>query len=212
MSAAAVARRLAAAAGLLALLAGCALNGPVIQVTHYDLGAPAAPAAGAPGFGLRAVEVVAPSWLDGPAIQYRLAYASGSERHSYAESRWVASPAELLELALERVIASNGGTALSGGCRLRVDLDEFIHSFEGPAASHGQLEARAAVLAPRSDTLLARRSFSIGRPAPSHDARGAAEALGGAAGELTRALREWLATLDRDGAPGLNIARSCRGS
>ena len=65
-------------------------------------------------------DVRAPNWLDGTAIHYRLAYESETRRRSYALSRWAAPPAELLSVALRRMLDSPGAPST---CRLVVELD-----------------------------------------------------------------------------------------
>lgn len=191
-----------------AILAGCAGGGArPVAVAHYDLGT-APPVAGAQALMLRGIDVQAPSWLGTPAMQYRLAYAEPGRRLGYAESRWAAPPAELLEAALRRRIASGETDLASAGCRLRIDLDEFIQVFDAPDASRALVEARVLLMAPRSDQLLARRAISLSRPAPQADARGGVAAFGELTGELSRDVAFWLVKLARD-TP--DIAERCRG-
>lgn len=190
--------------------AGCSIGPAREQVAHYDLGPQPAIESRQARVSLRSVEVESPSWLDGQAMQYRLAYADKLQRESYAESRWVAPPGQLLEQVLRRAVLSGESAAGAGGCRLRITLDEFLHFFEQPTASFGLVEARAVVLAPRNDMPLARRSFSLRQPAPTQDARGGVAALSGAVERLTGEVGDWLAALDRAEAQGLSIARTCR--
>lgn len=193
-------------------LAGClALSPRAPDVARFDFGAPSSAPAATPAFPLRSVDVDAPTWLDSTALQYRLAYAEPSRRQGYAASRWVAPPAELLEVALRRAIVSGDAPDLTGGCRLLIDLDEFIQVFRTPQESDGVIEVRASLLAPRTDTLLARKRFSVVRPAQSADAQGGVAAITAAAEALVTDLQDWLRTLDRGQAPGLNIAQTCRG-
>ncbi len=192
-------------------LGACALNPSAPEISRYDLGPQQGAVADAAGFSLRSVEVVAPSWLDSHSIQYRLLYGAAAQRMNYAESRWVAPPAELLESALRRALVSSEQLSVPGGCKLHVVLEEFVQGFDGPATSHAQIELRASLLAPRGEALLARKHFSIARAATSPDARGAVGALAEGVATLTRSMDEWLAGLDRKGAAGLNIPRICRG-
>lgn len=183
------------------LLAGCVGNVRQNESARFDLGSAALvwrPA----DLALGSVEVTAPSWLAGTALQYRLLYADPLRRQAYNESRWAAPPAELLERALNR---QPGATA---GCRLRIELDELAQVFDAPAASRVLLDARAALATPRGDAVLARKAFSILRPAQGADARGGVEAAAGAAQELAGELGAWLAQAGRE-TPGL--AARCRG-
>jgi cholesterol transport system auxiliary component len=199
-------RRLALPAALL-LAAGCAGVAPPQQPAMYDLGPPAATAASNPPFPLRSVDVAASTWLDSSALQYRLAYADSGRRHSYAESRWVATPREMIERALERAIVSSEATGRVRGCRLRIDLDEFVHYFDAPGSSAGVVEARAVLLAARDDALLARQRFSVRRPAPSADARGGVAALSAGVTELSAELRAWLEGLSGNAA--VRLPQAC---
>jgi cholesterol transport system auxiliary component len=187
------------------LLVGCGAVRPVSTVATYDLGTlqPAADAVA----GLRSVDVFAVSWLDTPAMQYRLLYAEDRRRQSYAESRWVAPPPQLVGHALrKRLLSGEAG----GGCRLRVDLDEFVQLFDSAKSSRVLLEARAQLFAPGTEGELARRSFSLSQPAAAADAASGVTAMAATVEAFSAALRDWLGGLDRFGAAGLNIAQRCR--
>jgi len=194
-------------------LAGClGASRQAPDVAHFDFGPPLNVPAITPALPLRSVDVVAPSWLDSPALQYRLAYAEPARRQNYAESRWIAPPGELLEVALRRAIVSSETPTVTGGCRLLIDLDELAQVFRTPRDSDGVIEVRASLLAARTDKLLARRGFSVSRPAATADARGGVAAITAAVEALVAGVRDWLGALDRERAPGLNIAQTCRGA
>lgn len=186
---------------LLVALLGACTGLPKVAPTYavHDFGGPEPVAARSLGFPLRNVEVVVPPWLASTAMQYRLAYAQATRRQAYVESRWAAQPAQLVELALKRAIRT-GEAGAGGACRLRVELDEFAQVFDGEAVSRGVVEARAVLLAPRTDQIIASRSFSLARPAPSADALGGVSALRGGVQDLGSELFGWLDALDRDGA------------
>jgi len=192
-----------AEAGLLmvALLAACT-GLPKVAPSYavHDFGGPEPVAARSLGFPLRNVEVVVPPWLASTAMQYRLAYAQATRRQAYVESRWAAQPAQLVELALKRAVRTGGEAGTSGACRLRVELDEFAQVFDEAAASRGVVEARAFLLAPRSDQIVASRGFSLARPAPSADALGGVAALRGGVRQMGVELSDWLEALGREGA------------
>lgn len=173
------------------LLFGCGGNVREAQRATYDLG-PASVAWKPADIAIADVDVKAPTWLSGTAISYRLLYAGDMERNSYADSRWAAPPAELVERALNRQ-----PSASTGGCLLRVDIDELIQVFDTPQASRTLFDARATLVAPGGETVLARRTFSVVRPAPSADARGAVVAAADAVRALGGELGEWLAATAR---------------
>jgi cholesterol transport system auxiliary component len=193
----------------LVLLAGCVGGAKsVSNVASYDLGAVLAAPNNRIVASLRSIDVFAVAWLDSSAMQYRLQYAANQRRQSYAESRWVAPPPELVGFGLrKRMLSGEAG----GTCRLRIDLDEFVQVFDSAKDSRAVLEARAQLVAPTGGEVLARHSFSVSRPAASPDAAGGAAAMAGAVEALSTELHDWLGGLDRPGATGLNIAQRCKG-
>lgn len=191
-------RRAGAWALAVLLLAACVNNtARQSEVATYDLGT-AAKMTGGQALLLRGIDVHAPSWLGTAAMQYRLAYGDSSRRQIYAESRWAATPAELLEVALRRRIATGDSDVAAAGCRLRIDVDEFVQVFDAPDASRAVIEARVSLLAAKSDQLLARRSLSFSRPAASADARGGVAAFSELTGDISRDVAFWLVKITRD--------------
>ena len=136
------------------------------------------------------VQVLAPSWLRTAAMQYRLSYASSSQRNSYLESRWAAPPAELVLGVLSR------GLSGAGTCKLEVELDEFIQDYSSASQSDGVIEARARLRG--GGSLLASRSFNLRVPAPSPNAQGGVAALGRGSRQLATELGGWLGELSQD--------------
>jgi cholesterol transport system auxiliary component len=176
---------------LVFLLAACGGNVRQAERATYDMGA--ATVAWKPqDLAIGAVSAHGPAWLATPEIAYRLLYAGEMERHVYAESRWAAPPAELVERALNRQTSAAGG-----GCRLRLDVDELIQVFETPQSSRALLDVRASLVAPNAETILARRAFSVMQPAPSADARGGVAAAAAAVRALGGELGTWLSETGR---------------
>lgn len=170
------------------LLAGCVPNNVRQgEAAVFDFGDPAGGWA-APA--LRGVDVAAPSWLGTAAMQYRLDYSEASRRRAYADSRWAAPPAELLEQALRRRALAAAGPVL--GCRLRVELDEFVQAFADAQSSRIVLAVRATLLS-RNEQALASRAFRLERPAASADARGGVAAAAAAVQGLAADLSGWIA-------------------
>lgn len=171
------------------LLTGCLGNSPrPVEPARFDFG-PTAIDGSAPG--VAAVEVSAPSWLAGSTMQYRLSYIEATRRFDYADSRWVAPPAELLGQTLERRLAGPTG----GRCRLHLELDELIQDFASPQASRIVLSGRATLLG--SPEVLASRNFSLAMAAPSADAKGGVTAAVAAVKALGDELAAWLAQTER---------------
>ena len=164
----------------------------------------------APAISLRSVDVVGPTWLDAPAMQYRLAYADPSRRASFTESRWVAPPPEMLQQSLRKSMTSAETQIAPGACRLQIEVDEFVQVFDSPQSSRGVVELRAALLLARADALLARKTFHASRPAQSADARGGVAALAAATSDVSGAIRDWLDGLSNDSVNGAGVAPRCR--
>ncbi len=180
--------------GLVLALSACAgLPGPAPTPACYDLGPLPAARLNAPGLALRSLEVQGAPWLNTTGMQYRLLYADPARRLSYLESRWAAPPARLLELELRRALRV-GSTPAGQGCRLRLDVDEFIQVFDAPGTARGVIEARASLLDGRSERLLASLPLRLSEPA--RDARAAAgvAALAQASTALEQQLSGWLVT------------------
>lgn len=189
--------RLPALLAALVVVAGCTGGVRQAEIAYYDLGT-APRIDGAQAVPLRTIDVSAPSWLGTAGMQYRLAYADGSRRDAYAEARWAAPPAELLEVALRRRIVSGETDITSAGCKLRIDLDEFAQVFDSPTASRAVAEARVLLLAAKSDQLVARRGLSLSRPAASPDARGGVAAFAALTTDISSDVAFWLVKLAKE--------------
>lgn len=182
------------------LLAGCATTARTPTST-WDFGPLPAAAAGSAKLSgpILVLGVDAPAWLDSPAMLYRLAYAEAAEPRAYAASRWIAAPASLMTERLRGAIASSGAVVVGPGDgiraqrTLRVELEEFDHTFDSPQSSHASMRLRATVIA--GGALAGQRTFTISVPAPSNDARGAATALGDAANRCIAQVIAWLGSL-----------------
>ncbi len=192
------------------LLAACVGTPPrQTDPALHDLG-DAGAAWPASGLALSGFRVRAVSWLESPAVLYRLAYADDLRRQAYAGHRWVAPPAELLESTLQRRLVAarpdEGGT----GCRLALTLDELEQRFT--AAEHSQvvLEARATLLPPQGESRLARRAFTVNQVAPTPDARGGVVASRLAADRLAQDLARWLDALAREQPELLTLCKEKR--
>ena len=180
----AVGRRRVVPAVLAAMLSACA-GTPVPSPVVYDFGP--APAADAPAGLPASLQVTAPSWLDGTAMLYRLAYGDGARLASYRDSRWAAAPGALLRERLKQQLARAPGTPGTG--LLRVEVEEFCQVFDTPERSRGVVRLRAALLEPGGSRLLRQAAFAAELPAATADAAGGAHALRQASDQaLARAL------------------------
>lgn len=191
-------------------LSGCAgLVTPPTAFTLYDLGPVTSRPGSEPAIVPGIVEVKAPTWLASNAMQYRLDYRSPASREAFAENRWVGHPAEMLQ----RLVGASfsDGAVTSGSCRLRIELDEFIQSFDSAERSDTELRARVSLVAPRDELTLATRGFVVKTRATSADAPGGVVAHREGTQQFITAVTDWLETLDREQAEGaMNGVDRCR--
>lgn len=152
------------------------------------------------------IVVLVPPWLESSTMQYRLGWDAPERRRAFAESRWASVPGAMLALVLERTLAQDSA---SGRCRLRIELDEFVHEFASPERSSTRIVLRAGLLPPRPGIALASREFTVEEPAPTPDARGGARAFRAGAQRLAVELSDWIVTLDRELHGGLNARGRC---
>ena len=179
------------------LLAACGGNVRTNEIARYDLANLSGNWSGA-RIPIAAIEVQAASWLSGPAMHFRLAYAEPLRRQSYAESRWAAPPAELLEAFLKRRIVFGQPDFAGGGCRLQLVLDELEQRFDDPQKSQVVLEVRALLTPLRGAEILSKRAFLIRKPAVEATARGGVTATGDAVQTLADDLGGWLEGIARE--------------
>lgn len=201
-----------------ALLAGCgALPEKPARSTLYDFGpglvAPApAPAPAVAGTAASALpllalaEVESSARLEGTQVLYRLAYADANELRPYAHARWSVAPTQLVYQRLRTALSANrtvlateesATLARAQGSRpgtLRVSLDEFTHYFESPSSSAGLVRLRATLVQGTAggDRVIAQRSFTARRPAPSADAAGGVKALAAASDAAIAEIAAWV--------------------
>lgn len=198
-------RRLLSAAACALAIAGCASHKGE-PATQFDFGpaaptgGPAANAAAAPLGALVVTDVTGSSALDNERIYYRLSYADPLQARTYANSRWSATPLQLLTQRLKIRIGQAGAKVLSetdassGVPILRVDVDDFVHDFSGASQSAGVVALRASVF--KGHALVDQRTFVRRTDAPSADAAGGARALAGSTDAVAADIAAWLATLD----------------
>ena len=195
---------LLAAAGAL-VLAGCATSGGGKAQDGnmlYDFGAsdhPVAATGAAPTVpALVVTDVTGNAVFDDERMFYRLNYADPLRARSYANSRWSSTPLQMLTQRFKSRVAQAGVKVLSatdaaaGVPLLRVDLDDFTHTFDSSTSSYGQVVLRASLFQGR--TLLDQRTFRRRIDAGSVDAGGGARALAQATDAVAADIIGWLAT------------------
>ena len=188
------------AAVLTIALAGCATGSKAPAAATYDFGSPARPivatAAAASMPALVVTDVTGNAAFDSERMYYRLNYADPLQARPYANSRWSTTPLQLLTQRFKSRVGQAGVKVLSatdastGVPLLRIDLDDFTHTFDSTSASYGEVVLRASLFDGR--VLADQRTFSRKVAAPTADAGGGARALADATDALAADLIAWL--------------------
>ena len=188
-----------------ALLAGCVSGARSASASStYDFGSAATLVANSADRGAGAampalvlVDVTGTAAVDNERMTYRLNYADPLEAHAYANSRWSATPLQLLTQRFKTRLAQAGIKVLSatdassGVPLLRIELDDFTHGFDSATSSYAHLVLRASLF--QGHTLLDQHTFSRKLGATSADAAGGARALALAADAVAADMIAWLA-------------------
>lgn len=182
-------------------LSGCAGSlQPKPAPASYDLvqlsAAPlqAAEQAASQGFAamLPLAGLKSPPWLNSTAMHYRLAYvpSAAQRRYRYAESRWVATPADMLRQVLKQSGQVQDIELAGTHCQLQMELDEFIQVFESEQQSQAWLTLRLNLLSHREPRVMAHHVMRLSAPAGGDAASGVA-AFVRLSQDLGRALSDW---------------------
>jgi cholesterol transport system auxiliary component len=203
-------KRTACLSLLAAALAGCsALPDKPVRQTSYDFGP--SPAVAEVTTTLSRSALVLPNvettgLLESTALLYRLGYEDAFQLQPYAYARWSAPPGQLVRqrlvdvLGRDRAVLDSGAAsalARRGGTPppvLRVELEEFSHLFDSPGDSKGVLRLRCTLLENTTggERLVAQRSFTVTRPAPTADPSGGVRALTAATEAAAQDIAAWL--------------------
>ncbi len=192
--------RAAVAVALILTLSACASSSKAPNNITYDFGSPVAPiAATAASSAIPALvvtDVTGNTAFDGERMYYRLNYADPLQARPYANSRWSTTPLQLLTQRFKSRVGQAGVKVLSatdastGVPLLRIDLDDFTHTFDSTTSSYGEVVLRASLFQGR--TLIDQRTFSRKVPARTADAGGGARALAEATDAAAADLITWL--------------------
>ncbi|MBI5331586.1 MAG: membrane integrity-associated transporter subunit PqiC [Betaproteobacteria bacterium] len=130
----------------------------------------------------------------------RLAFSrEPATRGHYQYAYWTEAPARRLTWLLRQRLESGGGfgvvdstgSGIAGDYQLNTRLIDFFHDASVPPGT-ALVVLEAELVKRASGRLAARRVFAAQQAAVSHDARGAAEALGRAANRVMDELVVWL--------------------
>lgn len=187
-----------------AQLAGCASSKGTPNTT-YDFGPARAATTTAPAMSssmvnaLVVTDVTGSPAYDSERMFYRLNYSDPLQARSYANSRWSTTPLQMVTQRFKTRIAQAGVKVLSttdataGVAILRVDVDDFIHTFTGVSQSEGEVAVRVSLF--NGHTLIDQKSFRHTTPATTADAAGGATALATSTDAVAADIVAWLAAL-----------------
>jgi cholesterol transport system auxiliary component len=197
--------RLLIAACAAFVLAGCASRNSKPD-TMFDLGqaAPRASRSGgtsgdAPLPALVVTDATGSAALDSERMFYRLDYADALQARTYANSRWSASPLEMVTQRLKTRLAQAGTKVLlatdatNGVPILRVEVENFMHAFSSASQSQGQVSVRVSLI--QGHALVDQQTFTRATAASSADASGGAGALAASMDAVADDISAWLARL-----------------
>ncbi|MGH8278275.1 MAG: ABC-type transport auxiliary lipoprotein family protein [Gammaproteobacteria bacterium] len=177
--------------GVCLVLGGCSLfPKPAPPPARHDFGVPPMRAPVTVEFTVL-TNVTAPPWLDDTEIHYRLDYVDATQVRAYADNRWVAPPAVLLE---SRLLASFGDTDTrvpGPAYRLSVRLLDFEQEFSAPQAAGTRLRVLAELRDAGNGATVARHVFSVSQSG-APDAQGAVQGAAGAMQTLVGDLQRWV--------------------
>ncbi|HSQ05602.1 MAG TPA: ABC-type transport auxiliary lipoprotein family protein [Burkholderiales bacterium] len=183
------------------LVASCAFPRDTrIAPAQYDIGQLQADTRERPRINatLLVPAVGAPAWLDTMGIAYRLAYEDATRVRTYANSRWVDTPATLVTEHLRSRLAATASRVINPGdgaradYALRVELEDFSQTFDAPDSSRVLTRVRVSLVNLVTRNVDAQRTFQIERPA-APTAAGAADALADASQALLDNVLAWTA-------------------
>lgn len=134
-----------------------------------------------------ALEVRLVPWLDTTGIVYRLNYAEPARVREYAQARWSAAPAQMIQSRLGGTLGLLASGQGKTNCLVRLELDEFAQWFVSPGESRAVLRGRVLWL-DRTRQVLADRPLAFEESAPSPDSAGAVAGLGRGVDRLSELL------------------------
>lgn len=175
------------------LVTGCTpISRPISQTAVYDFGMAASPEP--KHLDYRFAGITATAELGNSDIRYRLAYKDSARVYRYAESRWLASPATLLDQRLrQRAIFDNTGNAT---CTLSLELMAFDQVFDTPNTSRGVIRLHAMLTRPDKRIPPEYRELALEKASDTPDARGGVIALAAATDEAISQLIDWIVGMD----------------
>jgi cholesterol transport system auxiliary component len=133
-------------------------------------------------------EPVAAESLQQNKIRYRLNYQNPLRVFYYTESRWAATPAELLSSKLSKMvkIAKNPMT-----CSLKLKIEAFDHVFQTSSVSEGFVQLSVSLIEKKSKKIISSQLITESVTSASPSAQGGAAALQQASENVLKKVINW---------------------
>ena len=136
-------------------------------------------------------------WLDEPVaaeslnhnkIRYRLHYQNPLRVFYYTESRWAATPAELISSKLSKMVnvAKNSMT-----CSLKLKIEAFDHVFQTPSASEGYVQLSVSLIEKKSKKIISSQLITESVTSTSSNVQGGTVALQKASENALKKVINW---------------------
>ena len=133
-------------------------------------------------------EPVAAESLNHNKIRYRLNYQNPLRVFYYSESRWAATPSELLSSKLSQMVNLPKN---SMPCSLKLEIVAFDHVFQTPSASEGFVQLSVSLIEKKSKTMISSQLITESVTSTSPNAQGGAVALQQASENALKKVINW---------------------
>lgn len=149
--------------------------------------------------GLRLASVQAPIWLDTTEIHYRLLHDDPTRLRAYAQNRWIAPPAALLEQRWREALARFGPNIRTDGTpiyQLDIVVDRFEQVFDSTHSAYAVIGLRAVLMRSNHTGPVVERHFTV-RRACDPQVQGAINALAMLADSTLEDVLRWVINVDK---------------
>jgi cholesterol transport system auxiliary component len=147
---------------------------------------------------LRLASVQAPVWLDTTEIHYRLLHDDPTRLRAYAQNRWIAPPAALLEQRWREALAKLGPNIRTGDTpiyQLDIVVDRFEQVFDSPHSAYAVIGLRAVLMRSNRIGPVVERHFTS-RRACDPQVQGAINALAMLVDSTLEDVLRWVINVD----------------
>jgi cholesterol transport system auxiliary component len=164
------------------------VEAPVPQL--HDFGPPPISDNAGPALPLQVGQVTATESLSDNAIHYRLLHNDPTMFRSYADNRWVSSPAELLDTGLTYALPPTSGNGSGDTYTLDGQLLEFEQDISTSNDAKVRLVLQVSIRRTSDGQIIAERRFEM-EQASTADIQGAVTRLSQLAQKTEQAVAAW---------------------